>query len=160
MITKDLTLFESGDGGELYLKSNKDLSLSEKIFQTAYIRLFGGNVEASTKGDELPTQIRNDWWGNSLFFKEKPQKQFNSETEKTLSSVALNSYGRMAILRAVEEDLKFLREISDIQINVVLLSVQRLSIELKINQPNNIEGKPYKIIWDNAKQEVITEINI
>ena len=67
--SKDLHLFESGSGGDFEIINN-DLSLSETIFQSIYISLFGGNIETSTLGNEVAGQERYDYWGNSLLFSE------------------------------------------------------------------------------------------
>lgn len=157
--TKDLHLFESGDGGELLLM-NGDLVLSETLFQTIYIALFGGNVEASTAGNEIVGQERFDYWGNALIFKDKVDKQFNSETEKTLSSVTINSLGRLKIKSAVEQDLRFLKKIINIDVNIVILGVDKLKIEILLNNTGNQTNKIFQFIWDNAKQELILDKTI
>lgn len=157
--TKDLHLSESGDGGELLLM-NGDLVLSETLFQTIYIALFGGNVESSTAGNEIVGQERSDYWGNSLIFKDKKDKQFNSETERTLSSVTINSFGRLKIKSAVEQDLSFLKKIINIDVNIVILGVDKLKIEILINNTGNQSNKVFQFIWDNAKQELILDKTI
>ena len=157
--TKDLHLFESGDGGELLLM-NGDLVLSETLFQTIYIALFGGNVEASTAGNEIVGQERFDYWGNALIFKDKVDKQFNSETEKTLSSVTINSLGRLKIKSAVEQDLRFLKKIINIDVNIVILGVDKLKIEILLNNTGNQTNKIFQFIWDNSKQELVLDKTI
>lgn len=158
-MSKDLLLFETGNGGDMNL-SNNDLELVETLFQQVYLCLFGGNIEVSTKGDELANQIRQDWWGNSLQFNEKKEKQFNSETEKILNTTALNSSGRILITRAVEEDLKYLKNISDVKINVIILANNKIKIVIALKIPNDNEDKILQIIWDNARTEIITERQI
>ena len=63
MITKDLNIFESGDGGELSI-INEDLLFGESLYQQIYLALFGGNVEENTR-QYLLTEQKNDYWGNS-----------------------------------------------------------------------------------------------
>jgi len=155
MVTKDFLIFESGNGGELGI-FNKDISFVEKLYYQIYLRLFGGNVEASTKGNELPNEVRLDWWGNSLFFKNRPSKQFNSETERTLKSVALNSVGRTVINQAIENDLKYFRNIAKINVNTLLLSANKVEMQITINQDKNASNSYLKLIWDNAKNEIVT----
>jgi phage gp46-like protein len=159
MKTKDITLFESGSGGDFSLL-NKDIGLSERIYYKVYLSLFGGNTEASTKGDEIQGEERKDWWGNSLFFPGDLSKQFNSETEKILKNVALNSSGRISILEAVKVDLKLFNNISQNDINVVLLNSNSVSIEVKISEPINNSSSILKMVWNNAKNEVITSLLI
>ena len=65
--TRDIGLHESGSGGEFTIL-NDDLLLSETLFNTIYIALFGGNVEADTLGNEIVGEERFDYWGNSFVF--------------------------------------------------------------------------------------------
>lgn len=156
---KDIQLYETGNGGDFSIQ-NKDLSLVETLYQQVYICLFGGNIEASTKGNELEGQVREDWWANSLLFKEKPNKQFNSETEAILNNTALNSSGRMDIIRAVENDLKHFKEVANIKVNAFILSVNKIKITVLLQTPDNTEDKILQIIWDSAKLETIIDKSI
>lgn len=158
-MSKDILLYETGDGGEI-LVSNNDMTLVELLFQQAYILMFGGNYEANTTGSEIETQERNDWWGNSLFFNENTSKQFNSNTERVLDNVVLNTSGRIEIKRAVEFDLKSLKKIANFEINVIILSTNKISIEIKLIKPNSLEDKTLQFIWNNATKEVIIEKTI
>lgn len=158
-MAKDLTIFENGNGGEISLL-NKDISYSQSIYYRCYLAMFGGNTEASTKGNELEGEIRLDWWGNQLLFSENKSNQFNSETERVLKEVVLNSAGRISILRAVENDLKFLKNIAEISVNVVILNSSKMSIEIKLREPKILGNSSLKILWDNAKLENITIYNI
>jgi hypothetical protein len=157
--TKDLNLYESGSGGELLLL-NDDLSLSETLFQMIYISLFGGNVESSTTGNEIESQERKDFWANSLIFKEQKNKQMNSLTEKTLRETVLNSSGRLKIQSAVEQDLFFLKNIVNIAINVLILTSEKVVIEITLTSIDNQSSKLFQFIWDNAKNEVVIEKTI
>jgi phage gp46-like protein len=152
--TKDLTLYETGSGGDLLIQS-KDLTLSESLFQSIYIALFGGNIEAETTGDEAVGEERFDFWANGLIFSESAGKQFNSRTEKTLREVAINSSGRAVISRAVNSDLIFLKNISNFEVNVVILNINKVSIEIKMQSLTNQQNQSLQFIWDNAKGEVV-----
>ena len=156
---RDIQLYETGNGGDFSIQ-NRDLSLVETLYQQAYLSLFGGNIEASTKGDELPTQVREDWWANSLQFRENKEKQFNSETEQTLNNTPLNSAGRIDIIRAIENDLKYLKNISDVHVNVLILTSNKVKIIIALQIPDNQEDKVLQIIWDNARLEVIIDKSI
>ena len=157
--TKDFHIYESGNGGELAVL-NDDLVLTESLYQSIYIALFGGNVEASTLGNEIISEERFDFWGNSLFFKDRPSKQFNSETERTLEKVAINSSGRLKIKSSVEEDLIFLKKIVNFKVNIVILSTNRIEINLVLESISNQSDKKLQFIWDNAKKEVIIDKTI
>ncbi|MCM8906778.1 hypothetical protein [Tenacibaculum finnmarkense] len=155
MDTKDILLFESGDGGEMAISGN-DLVLVETILQQAYLALFGGNVEANTIGDEIPTQERLDYWANELLWKEKPNKQFNSNTERVLTETVLNSSGRIAITNAVELDLDYLKILVNFEVAISILSTNKVEISISMQKKDNLESKVLILIYDNAKNEVIT----
>lgn len=157
--TKDLHLFESGSGGELSLLNN-DLELSESLFQVIYISLFGGNLEASTKGNEVDGQERFDYWGNQLLFSEQPQKQFNSETERVLNTTVLNSSGRILIQQAVETDLNFLNQIAQTQIEVSILDENQLQILIRMQALSNQQTTTLTFVYNNASNEIINQRTI
>ncbi|HMI03728.1 MAG TPA: hypothetical protein VK541_14690 [Pedobacter sp.] len=154
--TKDILLYESGNGGELAIINN-DLALAERLYQQAYLCLFGGNVEADTLGNEIATEIRQDWWANSLLFGDNKAKQFNSETERALNNNALTSTGRLNIQRAVENDLKYFKNVAEFVVGVSLLGRDKVEISIKLTQPKNQQGESLQLIWDNAKKELITD---
>lgn len=158
-MSKDIALYESGSGGEL-LVLNNDIALIETLYQQVYLRLFGGNVEANTTGTEIEGQQRNDWWGNALLFSNRKDKQFNSNTERILDNVTLNTAGRIDIKRAVESDLNNLSNIADITVNIVILSHNKVEISVLLQKPEDIEDKILQFIWDNARKEVIIDTTI
>lgn len=158
-MTKDIHLYESGSGGELNIVNN-DIQLVETLFQQVYLCLFGGNVEASTKGNELSGEVRNDWWGNSLLFSEQPQKQFNSETERVINETVLNSSGRIKIQRAVESDLSFFGNTAKSEVVVTILNHDSVQVFVKLTRLIDQQEINLKIIWDNAKNEVIIQKTI
>ena len=136
-MTKDIELYESGDGGELSIL-NGDVSLIETLYQTIYIALFGGMADGA------------DYWANNLLFATKKNKQYVSETEKLLNEVTLNSSGRLKIARAVENDLSFIKSIANYEVNVLILSTNRIEIDILLSS-----GTELQYIWNNAKNEVI-----
>ena len=158
-MSKDILLFESGSGGEISILNN-DISLVETLYQQVYIRLFGGNLEANTTGSEIEGKQREDFWANELFFNNRKDKQFNSDTERALDNVVLNTSGRIDILRAVESDLKNLENIADITINVIILDYNRIEISILLQKPDDTEDKILQFIWDNARKEVIIDQTI
>lgn len=159
MVTKDINLHESGNGGEMAIVSN-DLLMGESLFQQVYLALFGGNIEAVTRGDELITEERFDYWANPLFFSEIPSKQFNSITEKTINSVALNSQGRLSIINAVNEDLSYLTELLNYSIDVQIFEVNKIRIIINFTPKNNQQSRVLQLVYDNAKNELIIERTI
>lgn len=143
MSTKDIHIYESGSGGEMKIL-NGDLLLTETLYQTIYLALFGGNLNQS------------EWWGNELLFPEQNSKRFISQTENTLISTALNSRGRQLIQQAVESDLEFISENIDLNISVSIESIY--SVKIKINITSTNEG--LELVWNNAEKELIINKNI
>lgn len=154
MITQDILIYEAGSGGELSVQNN-DIALIEQLYNQVYLAWFGGNIEASTLGNETPDEIRNDWWGNSLLFPNDPGSQFNSQTEKALRDNALNSSGRINIQRSAEADLQYLKSIADVTVNVVILSTNKVQLSATLSQPKGAISQTVSFIWDNAKNELI-----
>ncbi len=154
--TKDLGVFENGNGGEITVQ-NDDLLLADQLYQQAYVALFGGNVEANTRGDEVTGQIRQDWWGNSYLFGNTPNKQFNSETERALNNNPLTSKGRVNIINAVQTDLKYLSLVARVTVDANVLSSAKLALLITLSIPKNNQTAVMQITSDNAKNELITD---
>lgn len=156
METKDILLYESGDGGEMSIQSN-DLALAETLYMQVYLAMFGGNVEENTKTRYLNTEERFDWWGNTLFFDDVKSKQFNSTTERTLKNVSLNSSGRLQIISAMNEDLSYLSDVLDYNVDVELQSINKIRLVIEFRKKGNQEDKILQLVYDNAKNEIIIE---
>lgn len=154
MNTTDIHLFETGSGGDFAIVNN-DLLMGESLYQQIYLALFGGNIEASTKPSYLASEERFDYWGNSLIWKDAKAKQFNSETERTLGNVALNSSGRLSILQAANNDLDYLKGVVDFVVEVGIESVSRISITVSFSEKTNQQDKVLQMVWNNSKNEVI-----
>ena len=156
MNTTDISLFETGSGGDFAVIDN-DLLMGESLYQQIYIALFGGNIEASTKSVYLDSEERFDYWGNTLIWKDEKTKQFNSETERAIQNNALNSSGRLNILQAVNVDLEYLKTIINFEADVSILSRDNLRITVSFTEKTNQQNKALQLIYDNAKKEVIIE---
>lgn len=159
MITKDINLYESGSGGEMAIVSN-DLLMGESLFQQVYLVFFGGNIEANTRGDELITEERFDWWGNALFFPDVQDKQFNSNTERTILNVVMNSSGRLSIIQAMNEDLQYLTDLLNYSVDVEFISNKQIRLIVNFIPKGTQENKTLQLIYDNAKGELIIEKTI
>lgn len=156
METTDIALYETGSGGDFEIVNN-DLLMGETLYQQIYLALFGGNPQASTKQSYLATEDRFDYWGNSLIWKDVKTKQFNSQTEKTLLTTALNSSGRLTIIQAITQDLEYLKAIIDLNIEVELLTTNKLKITVSFSGKANQQDRVLQLVFDNAKNEVIIE---
>src|SRR6056297_540341 len=99
-------IYEDGNGGQLSL-SNNDIQRSESLYMLAYLNMFGGNVEASTVRNNPDGVLRQDWWGNDSEL--NSDTWINSETERTLRGIALNSANLEVIKQAVEKDNESLK---------------------------------------------------
>lgn len=143
-----MTIYETGSGGDYAI------SMQDELFQQFYIAMFGGNIEQNTKSQYLENEERSDYWGNSLIFRTQQGKQFNSNTERVLRDVVLNSQGRLKILNAVNQDLDYLKKIGNFTVEVYFEGVNRISIEIKMNNTKSL------FIFDNAKKELIIEKRI
>ena len=155
----DIALHETGSGGDLQLLGN-DIASTSGLFNMVYMAWFGGNTEASTTGNELESELREDWFGNALLFDNEKDVQFNSLLEKTLNETALDSAGRIKIEEAAKKDLAFMSDIAEVTVSVSILSDDRVSIFVQLKEPDNIQEKEYQLIWDKLKDEVIIENTI
>lgn len=156
METTDILIYETGSGGEMDIQNN-DLAFAETLYQQAYIALFGGNVESNTKTNVLFSEERFDYWANSLLWQDDTVKQFNSNTERVLNTTALNSSGRLTILRAVEQDLDYMRAIVNLSIEVELPETDKVRIIVTFTGKTNQQDKVLQLVYDNAKNEIIIE---
>jgi hypothetical protein len=156
MSTKDINLFESGSGGEMRIL-NSDLLLTETIYQTIYLALYGGNVEQDTTSEETDLEENFDYWGNQLFYSNNPDKWFNSQTERTLSTVSLNGEGRKLIEDAVNADLQFLNNVVNFEVEVSISSNNRAEIAIFISEFQNQSDRQLKMVWENSRNELIIQ---
>jgi hypothetical protein len=156
MSTKDINLFESGSGGEMRIL-NSDLLLTETIYQTIYLSLYGGNVEQDTNNEESNLKENFDYWGNQLFYSNNPDKWFNSQTERTLSTVALNGEGRKLIEDAVNADLQFLNNVVNFTVEVNITSSNKAEILIFISEFQNQADRQLKMVWENSRNELVIQ---
>jgi len=156
MSTKDINLFEGGSGGEMRIL-NSDLLMAETIYQTIYLALYGGNVEQDTTSEETDLEENFDYWGNQLFYSNNPDKWFNSQTERVLSTVALNGEGRRLIEDAVNADLQFLNNVVNFEVEVSISSNNRAEIAIFISEFQNQSDRQLKMVWDNSRNELIIQ---
>jgi phage gp46-like protein len=145
----DIFIFESFNGGELELV-NDDLKVSQGLHNQVYLALFGGNVEESTTENLNELDERSDFWGNEYL---TPENQFNSEFEKALNQVALNSSGISKLESAAKKDLQYLSEIANIAIAGSLIGFNKFQLIVELQEPNSQSVK-VKFIWDGTRKEL------
>lgn len=156
MQTTDLLLYETGNGGDLSILNN-DLVMAEALYQQVYLALFGGNIEANTKPRYVESEERFDYWGNSLVWKDKETRQFNSLTERAIRNNPISSSGRLAVLQAVNEDLSYLTSLLTYSADVSITGVDSLTITVKFTSKTNQEDKVLEFVYDNAKNTLIID---
>lgn len=125
----DLTIIETGNGGDAILLGN-DLAKATGMENQPYLAMFSGD---------------GDWWGNGLLLANNKILQYSSETEQALKSTALNSAGRIAIERAVMNDLAYLKKIvpgTNVTVSARLTQASRVDIEIKIG------GETFAYQWN------------
>ncbi len=153
---KDIKIVENGNGGDWELKGN-DLAMIDGFQNMPYLAMFGGNVEASTSGPKIPDEQALDWWGNNLLDANNYSVQMNSELERMLNNVALSSEGRLLIKQAAMKDLQFMTAFSILTVDVSLPLLDRVKIEIKIQEPTNKQSTEFVYLWDATKQELTIE---
>lgn len=155
MIVADLRLIETGNGGELVLKGN-DVQMIEGWQNMPYIGIFGGNEKESTTGAKVNEQAF-DYWGNYLFEPSNQNVWYNSGTERLLQTIALTTAGRIQIEEQVKKDLEFMKQFAIITVNVLLIAVDRVQIDIQINEPNQNQVNNFSYIWNATQQELLDQ---
>ncbi len=150
----DLRLISKRDGCDLELKG-VDLVGIDGFGNMPLFGLCGGNVEESTKTFN-DTEQRFDWWGNDTFDFNNLTLQMNSKLERSLTTVALNSAGRLELEEIVKKDLEFMNAFAEVEVSVSITDVDRIEIYLKITEPNNAESNEFTYIWDATELELTT----
>jgi hypothetical protein len=115
--------------------------------------MFGGNVESETTGNEIESQTRTDWWGNSLLLGSST-KYFNSKTEKTLNNVVKNSFGRNKIIEAAKSDLSVLSDVCVFTVDVEM-TMHDVKINVSLTKKGDSEEKRMQVIWDELSKETV-----
>jgi len=153
---QDVLILETLNGGDIN-KVAGDLALAKGWENMPYLALFGGNVRQSTPTERVDGEQNFDWFGNAL--ESDSNLQFNSETERTLQSVNLNSNGRILIEQAVIKDLAFMTEFATVNASVSIISDDRVQIDIAIIEPTNLQNKQYRYIWDSTQLSIETISN-
>lgn len=150
----DLTIYETGNGGDLVL-GNGDLQSTASFYNMIYLAWFGGNVAAITREDESAQEQRFDYWGNQLLQPAQPGLQWNSNLERVLAESPITSASRLIIEDAARADLAFFDDFGKVEVSTRILDVNTLEINATILEPNVVEDKTFQFIWNSTKQEAI-----
>jgi hypothetical protein len=150
----DLLIYETGSGGDANILSN-DFELTDGLFNHVYFGLFGGNPDFISTNNNVESEQNFDWWGNNLFFNNDPDQQFNSYTENILNTISLTSQSREIIKGFVQKDLEFLSNLAEISVEVFITDVDKVTIQIKLQEPSNQQNKEFQFVWDSTKTELI-----
>ena len=153
----DIAIHDNGSGGDFNLVDNYDIELTDGLFNQPYLAHFGGNVEASTTGEEEEGQERFDWWGNGFLSREE---QFNSGGERALNIYALNGDGRSKIEEDFNADLAFFSVIGTSETEAIITGNDRIQINEVLFEPEKQTENRFKFLWDATKEELIQDIII
>lgn len=148
----DLKLIETYDGGDL-VQNGADLKVIDGFQNMIYLALFGGNLKQSTKEFDEDEE-RFDYWGNELLMLNSPEIQYNSQTERTLNEVSINSQGRLLIEQAAKSDLEFMQDFANITVEVSILGVDKVGIKVILKEPNELESNEFNYIWGATESEL------
>ena len=153
----DLTLYESGNGGDLILSDN-DIDQTSSLWNNIYIALFGGNsvFEDSDEASAGENQ-RFDYWQNDIFFKNSEDQKILSETETFLSKMVITTKALSDLVSVVKSDLRYLGRLGSVSVQVTAESYSRIAIFVYIKENNSSQSKEFKFIWDSTKSEVILD---
>lgn len=149
----DLAIIETGNGGDLKVNGN-DFAVQNSWGNMLYLAMFGGNKGFQTRAN-LDTEERNDYWANSLIWRNEPAQQMNSYTEYELENVAMTSNGRIKIQKAVEKDIQFMNAFAEVSVTVSFEDHNIVKITIRVEQPKTTKGLvPSKyttaiFLWDS-----------
>ena len=148
----DLKMIETGSGGDIIFNGS-DVEVIDGFENMPYLGIYGGNIEQNTK-EFLPGEQHFDFWANNLLMLKNESIQFNSDFERLLMNIALTSSSRIDIEETIKKDLEFMKEFSTVDVSASIISTDRLSIFIKITQPDGEQTKEFVYIWDATKNEL------
>ena len=153
----DLTLYEGGSGGDLVLLKN-DLDTTSALWNNVYLALFGGPIESDHEDREESTnEINNEYWQDNLFYETDETKHLNSQTEIELNHIVINSKGLSDLENTIKEDLEFLNDLGNVSVSVSQNGVDKIEMNILIEENDENQDFTLKYIWDATKSELITD---
>lgn len=140
------------NGGDVVLKGN-DLSKISGWSNMVYEALFGGNVEQSTQPIRSENELDESFWANALLW--PSDQQLNSETERVLNNVTINSSGRVKIEQAAMRDLAFMKNFATVRVETTVEAVDRIRITVYVSQPDGLNEEAFTYIWDGTLKRLV-----
>lgn len=148
----DIKLQDNKNGGDAIFTGG-DFKIISGWQNMPYLAIVGGNLAMNTI-DFKETEQRFDWWGNSLFHPNNPNLQFNSDFERKINELPINSKSRLILEETIKNDLKFLKEFSTFTVDISIVGVDKYSIFIKIEEPTNLESNEFIYLWDATLNEL------
>ena len=155
----DIALVETLNGGD-FVRKGEDFFTVNGWENMPYLAMFGGNFGELTPRERIAGELNKDFWGNDLMFRATPKQQFNSRTENALVSESLTSAGMRNIQRAIEDDLKFMKDFADVTVLISLDGNDRIKANINIRQITNLSGRvadeytALSFVFDRTKAEL------
>jgi hypothetical protein len=149
----DLAIIETGNGGDLKIAGN-DFAVQNSWGNMIYLAMFGGNKGAITR-EKQDIEEQDDWWGNTLLFRNTPAQQMNSYTQFELENVSFTSSGRIKLQKAIEKDIEFMSSFAITTVSVSFIDDNKVEINIKVEKPETKKGlvaEKYTtaiFIWDS-----------
>jgi phage gp46-like protein len=148
--------WESNSGGRLNYTKN-GIVLTGSIWTMFYTRLFGGN-DQSTDENIQEGEERFDYWGNSIGrLKNRKELQFNSRLPALLKRIALISGNLTQIERTATEDLRFIQDIINIEVEASIPKRNTLKLLIKAQDAKNKQNLQAQFIIDETNTEEIIQ---
>lgn len=116
----DLSVYESGDGGELTIKGN-DLETTDSLYNQVYLAFFGaqlGDYDEDNLDEYGPLQERPQYWQNQLFFTQDEDFRMAGKLEWELQNSAITSQRLFELEETAKEDLHFLGETAEVTVEI------------------------------------------
>ena len=148
----DYVLYETFDGGsKFFYNKKKDIQTTRSLFTYVYALILGGNVEASTTGAEPPREKRSDFWGNSAFYQNSPEKWLNSSFEKAINTIELSTVGRVKLEQSLNDDLKRLKIYGNLNATVFISGPNRIIANIALEDVG-----VFTLVWQaNLNEEIL-----
>ena len=160
----DIKLAETLDGGDMVLIEVQDetglfhdIELDGGLETSVYLSHFGGNVKASTTGNERPGILREDWFGNT-FVADDPDRRANSELERALFSLTITSGNLLKMEDAAGSDLKWLLDNGiavSVESEAVITAPESVKVTDTIEQPES--DTDTIAVWEFEKDKAISQ---
>lgn len=141
----DVLSYQTDDGGEINVV-NGIMEMSGGLETSAYLSLFGGNED-----DDGQQNSPFMWWGS--MDETDTTKQYRSETQHLLQSLAMSSANLKRVENAVRRDLDWMIEVgaaSAVTAAASIPALNKLKIDIEIIADGQSISLTYLANWEAA----------